>query len=148
MRLIIQSVYSASVEITEKNIKREIWRGILIYLGIHIDDLENYSEKIEKIIKKLPTIRCLEGETSIDQSINSINGEILLIPNFTVYGRNHKGTSMEFTNSAPFNKAKEIYDYFIKKAQEFWWKIQTGEFWADMKICSENRGPLNYIFDY
>ncbi|MDR0370217.1 MAG: D-aminoacyl-tRNA deacylase [Candidatus Peribacteria bacterium] len=92
---------------------------MLIYLGIHINDLETYPEKIEKITKKLPTIRCLEGNNSIDKSINSVNGEILLIPNFTVYGTNHKGTSMEFTNSAPFAKAKEIYEYFIKKAQEF-----------------------------
>ncbi|MDR0282607.1 MAG: D-aminoacyl-tRNA deacylase [Candidatus Peribacteria bacterium] len=79
-------------------------------------DLSDYESKIEKIITKLPAIRFLDGEKSIDQSINSINGETLLIPNFTIYGTNHKGTSMEFTNAASFHKAKEIYEYFVKKA--------------------------------
>ena len=148
MRLIIQSVSSASVEITEQNIKREIWKWILIYLWISTFDLADYESKIEKIITKLPTIRFLDWEKSIDQSINNINWEILLIPNFTIYGTNHKGTSMEFTNAAPFTKANEIYEYCVKKALESWWKLQTGEFWANMKVISQNNGPINYVFDY
>ena len=148
MRLVIQSVYSASVRLPEENIQRNIGRGVVIYLGIAVEDLETYAEKIEKIVRKLPTIRFLEWEKGIDQSINSVNGEILLISNFTVYGRNHKGTSMEFTNSAPFKEAKKIYEYFIQEAKKADWKLQTGEFWADMHITSENSGPINYVFDY
>ena len=148
MRLIIQSVSSASVEIKEQNIKRNINRGVIIYLWISSEDIETYPEKIEKIIKKLPTIKCLTKDNSINTSINDINGEILLISNFTVYGRNHKGIKMDFVHSAPFNTAKEIYEYFIKKALESWRKLTTGEFWANMNIISENNGPINYVFDY
>ena len=148
MRLIIQSVQSASVEIKEQNIKRNIDRGVIIYLWISSEDIKTYPEKIEKIVRKLPTIKFLVEEDEINTSINDINGEILLISNFTVYGRNHKGTKMDFVHSAPFNKAKEIYEHFIKKALESWWKLQTGEFWTNMNIISENNGPMNYVFDY
>jgi D-tyrosyl-tRNA(Tyr) deacylase len=158
MRLIIQAVSSASVKFSSPIregdskgggvITNKIWPGILIYLWISTSDLSDYESKIEKIITKLPAIRFLDGEKSIDQSINSINGETLLIPNFTIYGTNHKGTSMEFTNAASFHKAKEIYEYFVKKALKSWWKLQTGGFWANMQVLSENRGPINYIFEY
>ncbi|MDR0607485.1 MAG: D-aminoacyl-tRNA deacylase [Candidatus Peribacteria bacterium] len=96
-----------------------------MYLGISSSDLTDYSEKIEKIIHKLPTIRCLEGEKNIDKSLNDIQGEILLISNFTLYGTNHKGTSMEFTGAAPFKEAKKIYDFFIEKALAAGRKLQT-----------------------
>jgi D-tyrosyl-tRNA(Tyr) deacylase len=99
-----------------------------MYLGISTSDLTDYEAKVEKVIRKLPTIRFLEGEKGIDQSLNDINGEILLISNFTVYGTNHKGTSMEFTTSAPFKEAKKIYEYFIQQAQKADRKFQTGEF--------------------
>jgi D-tyrosyl-tRNA(Tyr) deacylase len=117
MRLIIQSVQSACVTIIDQSLQKKIGRGIVIYLGIHTDDSATYPEKIEKIIKKLPTIKFLVGETgTIDQSLNDIKGEILLISNFTVYGRNHKGTKMDFVHSAPFEQAKAIYEYFVSEA--------------------------------
>lgn len=157
MRLITQSVYSASVEIRPPyegeseaggSVIRDISRGVLIYFGIHKEDLENYEEKVAKIMKKFPNIKMLEGENSIDQSLNDIQGEVLLIPNFTVYGRNHKGTKLDFVHSAPFTEAKKIYEYFITEAIKNWWKIKTGKFWANMIVKSENRGPLNYVFDF
>ncbi|MDR2416539.1 MAG: D-aminoacyl-tRNA deacylase [Candidatus Peribacteria bacterium] len=117
MRLIIQSVQSASVHIIDQSLHRNIGKGIVIYIGIHNDDISTYPEKIEKIIKKLPTIKFLVSETgTINQSLNDIRGEILLISNFTVYGRNHKGTKMDFIHSAPFEKAKIIYEYFVSEA--------------------------------
>ncbi|MDR2540614.1 MAG: D-aminoacyl-tRNA deacylase [Candidatus Peribacteria bacterium] len=129
MRLVIQSVSSASVRLPEyEGISRSISRGVVIYFGISTADLPDYPEKIEKIVRKLPTIRFLEGEKGINQSLNDVDGEILLISNFTVYGTNHKGTSMEFTGSAPFSEAKAIYDYFIAEALSAGRKLQTGEF--------------------
>ena len=156
MRLVIQSVHSASVSFPgtvppdrgDAEGRGVIWPWVVIYLWISTSDLTDYETKIEKITQKLPTIRFLEGEKGIDQSLNDINGEILLISNFTVYGRNHKGTSMEFTTSAPFKDAKTIYDYFIQQAKKAGRKLQTGEFWAEMHIISENRGPITYVFDY
>jgi D-tyrosyl-tRNA(Tyr) deacylase len=119
MRLIIQSVHSASVDIADPSIHRSIGRGVIIYFGVHTDDITTYPEKTEKIIKKLPTIKFLVGDhDAIDCSLNDIGGEVLLISNFTVYGRNHKGAKIDFVHSAPFIEAKAIYEYFISKALE------------------------------
>ena len=149
MRLVIQQVKSATLDIKEDNIHREIWKWIIIYLWIHIDDIDTYKEKILRIIKKIPQIKCLDWTNwNIDTSLQDINWEVLLISNFTVYGRNTKWTKLDFVHSAPYKKAKEIYDYFIHVAKNSGRKIQTGEFWADMEITSTNIWPINYIFDY
>lgn len=149
MRLLIQQVKSATLDIKDDNIHREIWKWIIIYLWIHVDDIETYKEKISRIIKKLPQIKCLDWEDwNISASLQDINWEILLISNFTLYGRNNKWTKLDFVYSAPYKKAKEIYGYFIHEAKNNWLKIQTGEFWAEMEITSINQWPLNYVFDY
>ena len=149
MRLLIQQVKSATLNIKHDNIHREIWKWIIIYLWIHVVDTETYKEKISRIIKKLPQIKCLDWEDwNISASLQDINWEILLISNFTLYGRNNKWTKLDFVYSAPYKKAKEIYDYFIQEAKNNCLKIQTGEFWAEMEITSINQWPLNYVFDY
>lgn len=149
MRLVIQQVKSATLDIEKQNIHREIWKWIIIYLWIHVDDLENYQEKISRIMKKLPVLKCLTGEDwNINTSLQDIDWEVLLVSNFTLFWRSTKWTKLDFVYSAPYPKAKEIYDYFIQEAKNSGWKIQTGEFWEDMIVSSVNLGPLNYVFDY
>ena len=149
MRLLIQQVKSASLDIKDEKIHKEIWRWIIIYLWIHLDDIEIYQEKISRIIKKLPQLKCLDWpDWNINTSLQDIDWEVLLISNFTVYGRNTKWNKLDFVHSAPYKKAKEIYDYFIQEAKNSGIKIQTGEFWTDMEITSTNVWPINYIFDY
>ena len=149
MRLLIQQVRSAKLDIEESNIHREIWRWIIIYLWIHVDDLETYPEKITRIMKKFPLLKCLTGpDWNINTSLQDINWEVLLVSNFTLYGRSTKWTKLDFVHSAPYKKAEEIYNYFIQEAKTNWRKIQTGEFWADMIVSSINEWPLNYVFDY
>ena len=149
MRLLIQQVKSAKLDIKEDNIHREIWKWIIIYLWIHVDDIETYQEKISRITKKLPIIKCLDWpDWDINTSLQEINWEVLLVSNFTLFWRSTKWTKLDFVYSAPYKKAKEIYDYFIQEAKNNWRKIQTGEFWADMTVTSINEWPLNYIFDY
>ena len=149
MRLVIQQVRSAKLDIDSNNIHREIWRWMIIYLWIHVDDLETYQEKIARIMKKLPLLKCLTwSDWNINTSLQDINWEILLVSNFTLFGRSTKWTKLDFVYSAPYKKAEEIYNYFIQEAQNNWLKIQTGEFWADMIVTSVNEWPLNYVFDY
>lgn len=149
MRLIIQQVKSAKMDIEDMNIHREIWKWIIIYLWIHVDDLENYQEKISRIIKKLPVLKCLTWpDWNINTSLQDIDWEILLVSNFTLFGRSTKWTKLDFVYSASYKKAEEIYNYFIQEAKNSWLKIQTGEFWADMIVSSVNLWPLNYVFDY
>ena len=149
MRLLIQQVKSAKLDIEEGSIHREIWRWIVIYLWIHVDDIDTYQEKIARIMKKLPPLKCLDGsDWSINSSLQDIDWEVLLISNFTLFWRSTKWTKMDFVHSAPYKKAEEIYNYFIQEAKNNWRKIQTGEFWADMIVRSVNAWPLNYVFDY
>ena len=149
MRLLIQQVKSAKLDIEENNIHREIWRWIIIYLWIHVDDIDTYQEKIIRIMKKMPLLKCLTWpDWNINTSLQDIDWEILLISNFSLYGRSTKWTKLDFVYSAPYKKAEEIYNYFIKEAKLNWRKIQTGEFWADMIVNSINEWPLNYVLDY
>lgn len=149
MRIVLQQVSSATLVIEKEQIQRRIGKGIIIYLWIHVDDLEDYPLKIEKIIKKIPSLKCLVGDSwNIDTSLQELQGEILLVSNFTLFGRNHKGLKMDFMYSAPYLKAKAIYEYFIEQAKKEWRNMQTWEFWADMRIESVNEGPINYVFDF
>ena len=151
MRLLIQQVKSAELIIEDQNIHRQIWRWIILYLWIHTADLTTYKEKISRIVKKLPPLKCLTWEDwNINTSLDDINWDILIISNFTLFWRSLKWTKLDFVHSAPYKEAKEIYNYFvdeIKKARE-WSNIQTGEFWADMIVKSVNEWPLNYVLDY
>ena len=149
MRLVIQQVQSAKMDMEDMNIHREIWKWIIIYLWIHVDDLDNYQEKISRIMKKLPVLKCLTwSDWNINTSLQDIDWEVLLVSNFTLFGRSTKWTKLDFVYSAPYKKAEEIYNYFIQEAKKSWLKIQTGEFWADMIVSSVNLWPLNYVFDY
>ena len=149
MRLLIQQVRSAKLDIQSDNIHREIWKWIIIYLWIHVDDLDTYKEKISRIMKKIPLLKCLSwSDWNINTSLQEIDWEVLLVSNFTLYGRSTKWTKLDFVYSAPYKKAEEIYNYFIDEAKNNWWKIQTGEFCADMNITSINEWPLNYVFDF
>ena len=149
MRLLIQQVKSAKLDIEEANIHREIWRWIVIYLWIHVDDIDAYQEKIARIMRKIPLLKCLDwSDWNISASLEDINWEVLLVSNFTLYGRSNKWTKLDFVHSAPYKNAEEIYNYFIQEAKNNWRKIQTGEFWADMTITSINEWPLNYVLDY
>ena len=149
MRLLIQQVKSAKLNIESDNIHREIWRWIIIYLWIHVDDLDTYKEKISRIMKKIPLLKCLSwSDWSINTSLQEIDWEVLLVSNFTLYGRSTKWTKLDFIHSAPYKKAEEIYNYFIDEAKANLRRIQTGEFWADMIVTSINEWPLNYVFDF
>jgi len=149
MRLLIQQVKSAVLSIEKENIRREIWRGIIIYLGVHDQDLTCYGEKIDRIIKKIPLLKCLSWEDwAINTCLKDIHWEVLLISNFTLYWRSLKGTKLDFVHSAPYKEAEKIYNYFIEEAKKAWWRIQTGEFWADMIVNSVNEWPLNFVLDY
>ena len=149
MRLLIQQVKSAKLDIEENNIHREIWRWIIIYLWIHVDDVDTYKEKISRIMKKMPLLKCLDWvDWNINTSLQDIDWEVLLVSNFTLYGRSTKWTKLDFVHSAPYKKAEEIYNYFIQEARNNWRKIQTWEFWADMTVSSINEWPLNYVLDY
>jgi len=140
MKAVIQRVIKASVEVDEKLINKSN-EGYCILIGFEKDDND---EKLDKMIKKIVNIRLFEEKFS--KSIKDINGEILLIPNFTIPAITKKGTRPNFQNSMNPSEAKIFYDKALKKLNEFV-NTKGGIFGADMKVEIINNGPVTIILE-
>ncbi|MCK9466854.1 MAG: D-aminoacyl-tRNA deacylase [Candidatus Absconditabacterales bacterium] len=155
MKLIIQNVSSASVKVLDDygDIQKEekINNGVLIYFGVSKKttnlDFENATHKINKFVEKFFRMRWLKSEDGrLDATLVDLNGEILVISNFTLYADNKKGTKMDFSASGEYGKAEKIYNYFVDKLKENF-IVKTGEFGGMMEVESVNDGPVNYVIE-
>ncbi|HPK28226.1 MAG TPA: D-aminoacyl-tRNA deacylase [Candidatus Absconditabacterales bacterium] len=155
MKLVVQNVESASVKVVndDGSIKKEekINKGVLIYFGVSkkITNLEFNIVKnsLDKFVDKFPRMRRLKNKDGrLDATLDDINGEILVVSNFTLYASNKNGTKMDFSASGEFGKAEKIYEYFVDKLKEKF-VVKTGEFGAMMEVESINDGPVNYVME-
>ncbi|MBB1535389.1 D-aminoacyl-tRNA deacylase [Leptotrichia sp.] len=144
MKIILQRVNSAKMFVNDKFMS-EIKKGIVAYIGItHEDGLK----EIEYCIDKLIHLRIFDDENGkLNLSLEDINGELLVVSNFTIYGNTKKGRRPSYTNSAPAEKAKEVYNMFLLKLSEKGINYQTGQFQQYMRIISESDGPVNLIIE-
>lgn len=145
MIAVIQRVSEAFVKIEEK-IKGSIQTGFLILLGITHDDSV---EDVEWLSKKIIGMRIFsdeEGKMNLD--IKSVNGDILLISQFTLHASTKKGNRPSFIEAARPEIAIPFYEQMIKQlSKELGKEIQTGEFGADMKVSLINDGPVTIVID-
>ena len=144
MKIILQRVNSAKMFVNDKFMS-EIKKGIVAYIGItHEDGLK----EIEYCIDKLIHLRIFDDENGkLNLSLEDIDGELLVVSNFTIYGNTKKGRRPSYTNSASAEKAKEVYDMFLLKLSEKGISYQTGQFQQYMRIISESDGPVNLIIE-
>ncbi|MEA5404697.1 D-aminoacyl-tRNA deacylase [Arcicella sp. DC2W] len=145
MIAVIQRVSEASVKIEEK-IKGSIQTGFLILLGItHNDTLED----VEWLSKKIIGMRIFsDEEEKMNLDIKSVNGDILLISQFTLHASTKKGNRPSFIEAARPEIAIPFYQQMIKQlSKELGKEIQTGEFGADMKVSLINDGPVTIVID-
>lgn len=144
MKIILQRVNSAKMFVNDKFMS-EIKKGIVAYIGItHEDGLK----EIEYCIDKLIHLRIFDDENGkLNLSLEDIDGELLVVSNFTIYGNTKKGRRPSYTNSASAEKAKEVYDIFLLKLFEKGINYQTGQFQQYMRIISESDGPVNLIIE-
>ena len=144
MKIILQRVNSEKMFVNDKFMS-EIKKGIVAYIGItHEDGLK----EIEYCIDKLIHLRIFDDENGkLNLSLEDINGELLVVSNFTIYGNTKKGRRPSYTNSASAEKAKEVYDIFLLKLSEKGINYQTGQFQQYMRIISESDGPVNLIIE-
>ncbi len=151
MRYLVQRVSSASVHIIDTDTTNSIWEGFLVYMWIHRDDIETdwkaVCEKFARRVKKLELFS-LWSQRKKSQTFSDVWWELLLISNFTLYGRNKKGGSIDFTHSASFDLAKPIYDYQIECLEEEKISYKTWGFGAMMDVKSSNVGPVNIVLDW
>ncbi len=140
MKAILQRVKHSCVKVDGKLIN-EINKGLNVLIGFEKDDSE---EKIKKMAKKIANMR-LFGDR-FDKSVKDINGEILLIPNFTIPAITKKGTRPNFQNSMPPDEAKEFYDKMVQELN-FLIKTKPGIFGAMMEVEIVNDGPVTIILE-
>lgn len=144
MKLVIQRVSEAKVEV-DKKIIGKIGKGFLVLLGVtHTDN----KETANSLFKKLSKLRIFQDENEkMNLSIKDVEGELMVVSQFTLYADCSGGNRPSFTNAAKPEYAKELYEYFIQLCKNEGFKTETGEFGADMKVSLLNDGPVTIILE-
>ncbi len=146
MRVIIQRVKSSSV-IVEGEIIASIDRGLNLLVGISATDTE---AELDWMTRKCLDLRLFADETTDkpwDKSVLDIQGEILVVSQFTLYGDCRKGRRPSFSNSAAPNIAEPLYNLFVDKLKESGLTIATGKFGTMMEVKIDNDGPVTLILE-
>jgi D-tyrosyl-tRNA(Tyr) deacylase len=145
MRVVLQRVTEASVKVNQE-IVGEIGKGILILLGIEEADSE---EDMEWLINKIINLRIFDDKDGVmNLSINEVQGQILLVSQFTLHASTKKGNRPSYIKAAKPDLAKQHYHRFYQLIlTQFSSKVACGVFGADMKVSLINDGPVTIIID-
>ena len=145
MKLVVQRVKKANVVVDEKVIG-EISQGYMVLLGVSPEDTK---ETADFLVQKLIKLRIFEDENEkMNLSIKDIDGELLIVSQFTLYADTTGGNRPSFVNAAKPEKANELYEYFVEECKkQNIKKVATGKFGADMQVTLQNDGPVTIILE-
>lgn len=146
MKAVIQRCLNANVKVNNETVGK-IEKGFVVFLGVGKNDTD---EDLTYLVKKISGLRIFEDENSkMNLNINQINGEMLVISNFTLYANTSHGFRPDFLNSMMPQRAEEYVNKFIEECKKTncFKNIQTGIFGADMKVSVTNDGPVTIIID-
>ncbi|MFM1933773.1 MAG: hypothetical protein RL360_653 [Bacteroidota bacterium] len=144
MIAVIQRVSQATLHI-DGALQASIQQGFMVLLGIHVDDT---AEDVAYLAGKIAGLRVFSEEGKMNVDLQAINGELLLVSQFTLYAATRKGNRPSFLESARPEQAIPLYELMINTLSEkLGKKIQTGVFGADMQINLTNDGPVTIIID-
>ncbi len=141
MKFVIQRVEQASVSVGQETIGK-IGKGFLVLIGVNDSDT---TEIADKMVKKMLGLRIFddsEGRTNL--SLESVNGELLLVSQFTLYADCRKGNRPSFTKAGAPDLAEQMYAYIIEQCRSRF-HVETGSFGAEMKVELINDGPFTII---
>lgn len=144
MKLVVQRVTEASVSV-EQEIVGSIGQGYLVLLGVGENDTEEIASRLADKLVKLRIFSDENDKTNL--SINDVEGEVLVISQFTLYADCKKGNRPSFIAAARPDTAIPLYEMFIKGCRDRGFHVETGEFGADMQVASVNDGPVTIIYD-
>lgn len=147
MRVVVQRVSEAGVYIESEKYSAEIKKGMVILLGIKSGDKE---EDVIFLADKCSNLRIFEDENEkMNLSLKNINGEVLIISQFTLYGNAQRGNRPSFTDAAKPDEAIPLYEKFINRMKENLGeeKVKSGIFGAMMLVKIFNDGPVTIIID-
>lgn len=142
MRVVIQRVLQANVTVDGKCIG-SIGKGFLVLLGVGAEDTREIADRYIDKILKLRIFADESGKTNL--SLQDVQGEVLVVSQFTLYADCRKGNRPDFINAAGAAKAKELYEYVLDRVRERLGKVEAGEFGADMKVSLVNDGPFTIV---
>lgn len=144
MRAVLQRVAEASVQIDGREVGR-IGRGILVLLGIGRDDLpEDAGQLAEKIVH----LRIFpDQDDKMNHSVLEVGGGILVVSQFTLWGDCRKGRRPSYTDAAPPEQARTLYEHFIEQLKRFAIPVATGRFQEMMRVHLINDGPVTLMLD-
>ena len=143
MKVVLQRVRSSRVEI-DRRVVGQIGQGLNLLVGIAKGDIE---EDLDWMVRKCLALRIFPSSESdrFDCSVQDIQGEILVISQFTLYGDCRKGRRPSFDEAAPPQQAELLYNQFVHKLRQSGLRIETGEFGAAMRVYIENDGPVTLV---
>ena len=144
MRAIVQRVKSANVQI-DGQLVAEIESGLLIFLGISIDDQQS---DIDYLIRKIANLRIFrDDDLRMNKSLLDVGGQALVVSQFTLYGDCRKGRRPNFSQAAKPEKAHQLYKVFVNQLLQLGVDVKTGVFQATMEVELTNDGPITILLD-
>lgn len=144
MKFVLQRVLEASVTV-DGTVTGKIGKGYLLLVGVSNEDTK---EIADKMIEKVARLRIFEDENGkTNLSIAQVDGEILVVSQFTLYADCRKGNRPSFTNAGSPALAEELYEYILLRCGELFKNTQKGVFGADMKVSLLNDGPFTLVLD-
>lgn len=144
MKFVIQRVLESSVKV-DGEIIGEIGKGFMVLIGIGQGDTKEIADKMVKKMLGLRIFKDENGKTNL--SLADVNGELLLISQFTLYANCKKGNRPSFTESGDAELAESLYEYIISKCKENVSVVEQGSFGAYMKVSLVNDGPFTIVLD-
>ena len=144
MRALVQRVARAQVDIDGQTVG-EIGRGLLVFLGVGRDDGEEQVERLWTKISRLRIFADADGKTNL--SLADVDGELLVVSQFTLYASCRKGNRPSFTRSGDPDAAQHLYERFVERARRDVARVETGRFGADMQVGLLNDGPFTIWLD-
>lgn len=144
MRVVVQRVKHASVTING-TVNGKINNGFLVLLGIQSTDSE---QDVDYLVKKVTNLRIFSDENyKMNLSLKDVNGELLIVSQFTLYANCNEGNRPSFVEAAKPDVAIPLYEYFVSECKKIIPVVETGIFGADMKVDLLNDGPVTIIMD-
>lgn len=144
MKFVIQRVTEASVTV-ENNTIGKIDKGYLVLIGVGKEDT---TAEADRLIKKMLGLRIFADENGkTNLSLKDVNGQLLLVSQFTLYADCRKGNRPSFVNAGEPDKAEALYKYIIAECRKQVPVVETGSFGADMKVSLCNDGPFTIILE-
>ena len=144
MKIVLQRVTEAKIEV-DGEVKGQIGKGYLLLVGVVAEDTVEIADKMIEKISRLRIFQDSEGKTNL--GISEVDGEVLIISQFTLCADCRKGNRPSFTGAGNPAMAEELYEHMVEKSKNLFKRVKKGVFGADMKVSLVNDGPFTLVLD-